>query len=203
VVRRAGPWLLLLLALAGTTLLRVPLIANARAHLDSDLAVDGLTLREVLGGHWRWHYPGTPSIGTATMAVLVPVGLAMGGTPGALVVSGAILWGLVVAATFALALLGFGPRVAAWTLLPLAFSSTGLIWLSGRITGGHLMAVAFHAVAFWLLYGVATWGGNWRAAALGLACGLAIWNDSMGVMTLVGVIVAGLAFLVGSAVRSA
>ena len=58
-------WLCLLSAICWSVLLRVPLIENAAAHLDSDLAVDGLTLREAVEGHWRWHYPGTPIRGSA------------------------------------------------------------------------------------------------------------------------------------------
>ncbi|HEY2158614.1 MAG TPA: hypothetical protein VGH33_23490 [Isosphaeraceae bacterium] len=194
-------WALLAAALVATPLVRVPLIVNARAHLDSDLAVDGLTLREALRGHWRWHYPGTPHIGTASLALMLPIGLIFGGTPFALAISGVVLWMLVVISTFVLALRVFGPRVAAWSLIPLTFSSTGMIWLSGRITGGHLLAVAWHAVAFLLLYKLLIRGGVLRAAMLGLWCGLGIWNDSMGVMTLVGLVPAGVV-LVGSAMRA-
>ncbi|MGA7497975.1 MAG: hypothetical protein WBX00_14715, partial [Isosphaeraceae bacterium] len=43
---RLVPWLCLLAAICWSILLRVPLIQNAPAHLDSDLAVDGLTLQE-------------------------------------------------------------------------------------------------------------------------------------------------------------
>ena len=200
----AWPWLLLALALAATVLLRAPLILNARAHLDSDLAVDGLTLREALDGHWRWHYPGTPHVGTASLIVMLPVGLVAGATPEGLAISGSILWILCVVAIFALTLRVFGRRVAAWSLLPLAFSSTGTIWLSGRITGGHLLAVAWHAAAFLLLFEVLKNGGIRRAALLGFWCGLGLWNDSMSLMTLAGLIPAGLAarLLVGSAVRT-
>ena len=57
------PWVVLGLGLVWTVLLRVPLIVNAEDHLDSDLAVDGLTLIDALHGQWRWHYPGTPHMG--------------------------------------------------------------------------------------------------------------------------------------------
>ncbi len=33
----------------------------------------------------------------------------------------------------------FGLAVAGWAIVPLVFSSMGTIWLSGRITGGHLL----------------------------------------------------------------
>ena len=63
-----------------------------------------------------------------------------------------VAYGLVVVATFLLNRRAFGPSVAAWGLVPLAFASTGTIWLSGRITGGHLLAAAWHAGAFALLW---------------------------------------------------
>ncbi len=195
------PWALLAVALVATTALRVPLIFNARAHLDSDLAVDGLTLQEALRGHWRWHYPGTPHIGTASLALMLPIGLVFGGTAFTLAISGAVLWMLVVVSTFLLALRAFGPRIVAWSLIPLTFSSTGIIWLSGRITGGHLLAVAWHAVAFLLLYRWLERAAVGRAAALGLWCGLGIWNDSMGLMTLVGLVLVAVV-VVGSAMRT-
>ena len=67
-------------------------------------------------------------------------------------------YGLVVVATFLLNRRAFGPSVAAWGLVPLAFASTGTIWLSGRVTGGHLLAAAWHAGAFALLWGCLTTG---------------------------------------------
>ena len=72
---RVGPWVLLGLALAWVAVARIPLVVAAPAHLDSDLAVDGLTLLEATTGHWRWHYPGTPYIGS--LPVLLSYGQAM------------------------------------------------------------------------------------------------------------------------------
>ena len=45
-------------------------------------------------------------------------------------------------------------------LLPLTFASTGVLWLSGRITGGHLLIVAWSAGA-WLLLHEALVRGGW------------------------------------------
>ena len=61
------PWALLALAMAWVALSRVPLVLNAGTHLDSDLAVEGLTLAEAIRGHWRWHYP------TATYMGIIPL----------------------------------------------------------------------------------------------------------------------------------
>ena len=185
------PLALLFLALVWTVVERIPLVLNTETHLDSDLAVDGLTLIEAMRGHWRWHYPGTPHIGTASLAILAPIAALFGPTPFALGVGGVVIAGLVVASTFLLAWRAFGPIVAAWSLIPLAFASSGTIWLSGRITGGHLLAVAWHALAFAGLYASLKQGGRLRAAGLGIWCGLGVWNDSMFLVSLAGLVAAG------------
>ena len=66
------PWVMLGLGLVWTILIRIPLILNAEDHLDSDLAVDGLTLLDAVHGHWRWHYPGTPYMGILPMLAPIP-----------------------------------------------------------------------------------------------------------------------------------
>jgi hypothetical protein len=187
------PWLLLALGLVVVVLLRVPLVANAKSHLDSDLAVDGLTLREALEGRWRWHYPGTPAVGTPSLALMLPVGALMGATPRALGVAGVFIYGLFVLATFVLALRVFGRGVAAWSLVPLVFASTGTIWLSGRITGGHLLAAAWFAAALTLLYELLSRGGGLRALALGVWCGLGLWNDTMFALAMFVLVAMGIA----------
>ncbi len=45
---------------------------NAEDHVDSDLAVDGLTLLDAVHGQWRWHYPGTPYMGITPMLFSYP-----------------------------------------------------------------------------------------------------------------------------------
>jgi hypothetical protein len=211
------------LALAWEALVRVPLVLNAPVHLDSDLAVDGLTLQEATRGHWRWHYPGTPAIGTLPVLLSLPQALTWGANPGTLVSGGVVAYGLLTAAVFALSWRGFGRVVACWSLVPLAFASTGTLWLSGRITGGHLLTAAWHAGAFLLLYEWLVRGSAAWAAALGLFCGLGIYLDAMFIVTLAGLapaflaawraaglprprlacgVICAVAFLVGSAPRS-
>ena len=92
----------------------------------------------------------------------------------------------VVAATFWLAWKAYGRSVAGWAILPLVFSSTGTIWLSGRITGGHLLTLAWHTLAFVGLHACLTRGGRLRAAGLGLWCGLGLYLDAMFLFTLFG-----------------
>ena len=140
------PWVALALGLVWTVILRVPLILNAEDHLDSDLAVDGLTLLDAVHGQWRWHYPGTPHMGILPVLVSFPQAIAWGPGPITLVSGGTVLWALVVVSTFWLAWRASGPTIAGWAILPLACSSIGTIWLSGRITGGHLLALAWHAL---------------------------------------------------------
>jgi hypothetical protein len=184
-------WAWLVLALAWVALVRVPLVLNSGVHLDSDLAVDGLTLLDAVNGHWRWHYPATPFIGSLPVLLSWPQARIWGPTPITLVSGGVVAYALVVLSTFVMNRRAFGPSVAAWGLVPLAFASTGTIWLSGRVTGGHLMAAAWHAGAFVLVSDALRRGGWVRSAILGLWCGLGLYLDSMFVVSLGGVIVAG------------
>ena len=142
---RLVPWLCLLAAVCWSVLLRVPLILNAPVHLDSDLAVDGLTLQEAVAGHWRWHYPGTPYMGIGAVLLSWPQARIWGASPKTLVSGGTVAHVLLIAAVFTLAWRVFGRSVAIGSLVPLTFASTGVLWLSGRITGGHLLIVAWSA----------------------------------------------------------
>ena len=189
---RLVPWLCLAAAICWSVLLRVPLVLNAPVHLDSDLAVDGLTLQETVQGHWRWHYPGSPYMGTGAVLLSWCQARIWGANPVTLVSGGIVAHVLLTAAVFALAWRVFGRGVAMGGLLPLAFASTGVLWLSGRITGGHLLIVAWSAVA-WLLVHEALVRGRWMSLmALGVWCGLGVYLDSMFLMTLAGVLISGL-----------
>ena len=197
------PWVMLGLGLVWTILIRTPLILNAEDHLDSDLAVDGLTLLDAVHGQWRWHYPGTPYMGILPMLSSYPQALVWGANPIALVSGGTVIWVFVVVSTFWLAWQAFGPSVAGWAIVPLVFSSTGTIWLSGRITGGHLLTLVWHTLAFVGLYSCLVRGGWKRAASLGLWCGLGLYIDAMFLFTLAGIVPAAmLAWLRGGRPRS-
>jgi len=184
--RPRWPWVVLGLGLVWTALIRVPLVLNAEDHLDSDLAVDGLTLLDAVNGHWRWHYPGTPYMGILPMLFSYPQALVWGASAVTLVSGGTLIWMAVVAATFWLAWKAFGPAVAGWSIVPLVLSSLGTIWLSGRITGGHLLTLVWHTLAFVGLYNCLTRGGWLRSMTLGLWCGLGLYLDAMFAFTLSG-----------------
>ena len=182
-------------ALVWVMVLRVPLVLNARAHLDSDLAVDGLMLTEAMQGQFRWHYPGTPFIGSIPVLLSIGPALVGGITPASLVAGGVIAGCLLVAATFWLNWRAFGLSVAVWGLIPLTFASTGAVWLSGRITGGHLLTAVWFAAAFGLLAEGQRRGGGWKWAAwLGVWSGLGLYLDSMFAAAIVGL---GAAILIG------
>jgi hypothetical protein len=190
---RLGPWIWLGVAVCWIVAIRVPLIVNAAVHLDSDLAVDGLTLMQALQGRWRWHYPGTPHMGIAPVLLSWVQARLWGADALTLVSGGTVAYVLVLLTTFTLAWHLYGRAVAGWSLVPLCFASTGNLWLSGRITGGHLPVLAWSAAAWLLLHLVLVRPGLTRMALLGLWCGLGIYLDSMFLMTLAGMLCVGLA----------
>ncbi len=197
------PWMMLGLGLVWTILIRIPLIVNAEDHLDSDLAVDGLTLLDATHGRWRWHYPGTPYMGILPMLASYPQALVWGTNPITLVSGGTVIWVLIVLMTFWLAWRAFGPEVAGWAIVPLVFSSTGTIWLSGRITGGHLLTLVWHSSALVGLHSCLVRGGWRRTAGLGVWCGLGLYIDAMFLFTIAGIAPAAtLAWLRGGRPRS-
>jgi hypothetical protein len=197
------PWLALGLAACWVVLIRIPLVLNADAHLDSDLAVDGLTLLDATQGHWRWHYPGTPYMGIAPVILSWPQAMVLGATPATLVSGGTVAYLGLVVATFLLVRSVSGPVAACWSLVPLTFASNGAVWLSGRITGGHFPAAVWQAGAFVILASCLHHASWRRALVLGVWCGLGLWLDSMFVVTLAGLIPAAVfAWFFGGARRA-
>jgi hypothetical protein len=182
------PWFVFALAALWVVLTRIPLILNAENHLDSDLAVDGLTLLDVTHGHWRWHYPATPFMGIGPVFFSLPQALIWGANPITLVSGGTVAFLCLLLATFVLAWRAFDERVACWSLLPLVFGSTGAVWLSGRVTGGHLTASVWHAGAFALLAQCLRQGKTIHWLSLGLWCGLGVALDPMFGLTLAGLV---------------
>jgi hypothetical protein len=164
---------------------------NAGSHLDSDLAVDGLTLLDATRGTWRWHYPATPDMGIFPLFLSLIPALVGGVNPISLDCGGAIASVALLVTCYVLARQTYGTSVALWGLIPLTFASTGAIWLSGRITGGHLLTAVWHAGLFLLVERWLVRGGSSYAAAVGLWSGLGISLDLMFVLSLVGAVPAG------------
>ena len=183
-----GPLLWLAVAVLWAALMRLPLLLHAAEHLDSDLAVDGLTLIDALHGDWRWHYPGTPHIGIPPVLLSAPSSLVFGANPASLASGGLLAYALLQVFTFGLVWSGFGRRAAVWSLAPLAFGSIGSIWLSGRITGGHLPTAAWLAAGFLLMLAAIRRGGSVRIFLLGVWCGFGLYLDSLALTGCVGIV---------------
>ena len=177
-------WSCLLAALIWIAIVRIPLVLNAEIHLDSDLAVDGLTLLDMTHGNWRWHFPGTPYMSSLPVVLSLPGALMFGVNAMTLVVGGVIAYELFVVAMFFLVRRMFGTPAACWALIPLTFASVGTVWLSGRLSGGHLLTLAWHATALAMLPTFAPKGGYFKALGYGLWCGLGYSLDGMFLMTL-------------------
>ena len=192
------PWLCLIAAMAWVALVRVPLVLNAEVHLDSDLAVDGLTLLDAAQGHVRWHFPGTPYMGIGPILLSLPGALLFGVKPSTLVVGGVIAYEMFVVATFVLVRRVFGPVAAVGALVPMAFASVGTVWLSGRLTGGHLLTLAWHVGALAMVPTFRQRGGYLRGLLFGAWCGLGYYLDGMFVMTLPFVAALAVASVLGA-----
>lgn len=201
--RRISTWLVLLLAMGWACWVRVPIVVNAADHLDSDLAVDGITLKDAESGEWRWHYPGTPFIGIPGVLLSWVQARVFGVSPETLVSGGVLAWLLILGSTYWLNHSAFGSAAAVWGLVPLTFASAGALWLSARITGGHLLTVVWHATAL-LLWKFALEDRRWRRSlVLGCWCGLGLYQDRMFGLTLASILpISLLGWLFGSRSRA-
>ena len=77
--RPRWPWVVLGLGSFWTVLIRVPLVLNAQDHLDSDLAVDGLTLLDAVARTLAVALSRHALHGHPAHAVFVPAGPGLGG----------------------------------------------------------------------------------------------------------------------------
>ena len=183
----AGPgWCCI--GLIWTALIRVPLVLNAHDHLDSDLAVDGLTLLDAVDGHWRWHYPGTPYMGILPMLDFLSSGPGLGGEPDH---AGEWRHGhLVTGRRRDILAGGQGLWARGGRLGNLA---AGVLVARDDLAVGpdHRRPPADAGVAHGGVRGplcCLTRGGWPRAAALGLWCGLGLYLDAMFLFTLAGMV---------------
>jgi len=180
--------------LALAVFLRWPMMTAAERHLDSDLAVDGLTLRQfVEEGKWRWHYPGTPHIGAAPMLLSLPAVAIWGEGPASLVFAGVAANLLLISGVYLLVLKAYGRTPALVSGLLLAAGGLGQVWLSARVTGGHLLAAAWLAWAWYFWAGLIHRNAILLWIGFGLFCGLGLWVDSIFLLGLAGLFFASLA----------
>jgi hypothetical protein len=182
------PWLDCVFLMVIGVLARVPLVRLGDRLLDSDLAVDGLTVLDLLSGRWWWHFPGTPALGIphAWPAVawawrgVDTATLLLGGLTSSvllIMVLHGLLWSL------------FRHRFGSFSgVLPVAIPNAGVMWLGARLTGGHLLTVVWFAAAVWVALTVMRRRSVPRQALFGLWCGLGIWLDPLAVVGLLGLL---------------
>ncbi len=200
---RVRPWCFLLLALAliWVGIARLPLIRSASVILNSDLAVDGLTLVDLVHGRWHWHFPGTPYLGIAPALLCLPTSKLFGVTPATLVIGAVLGYEFLVVSVFFLTRQVFGRSVANWSLLPLAFSSTGVLWLSSQVSGSHFFIAAWWGISLYLLYELIKDGALWKAGLLGIWSGVGLWVDSSFLYCLIGILTAFFVWKLGPGSR--
>lgn len=174
--------------------LRLPMIVHAERHLDSDLAVDGLVLRQYLRtGKLDGAYPGTPHIATLPVFLSLPAVRIWGDSPASLVFAGTAAAVLTIIPVCILAWRAYGAVPALLAGLVLAAGGLGQVWLSARVTGGHLLAAA------WLAWIWLAWSGligrrstvGWYF--FGMICAIAFYSDRIFLLGLAGVGIATVA----------
>lgn len=186
--------LALTLIILAAFVIRWPMMVYAYKHLDSDLAVDGLTLRDfVQNGNWRWHYPGTPHIGTLPVLISLPAVALWGEGPASLVFAGIAANILLIIAIYLIVYRAYGRVSAILASLVLAAGGLGQVWLSARVTGGHLLSAAWLAWS-WLLWSYLIHKHTLKPwISLGFFCAIGIWIDSI---FLIGIAGLGLSSLI-------
>ena len=163
------------------------MMVYAYKHLDSDLAVDGLTLRDfVQNGNWRWHYPGTPHIGTLPVLISLPAVALWGEGPASLVFAGIAANILLILAIYLFVNKAYGEVSGILATLVLAAGGLGQVWLSARVTGGHLLSAAWLAWAWQLWTNLIDTKSLKSWAGLGLFCAIGIWIDSIFLLGIAG-----------------
>jgi hypothetical protein len=174
--------------------LRLPMMIHADRHLDSDLAVDGLVLREYLRtGKLDGTYPGTPHISTLPVFLSLPASWFWGDSPATLVFAGVASAILMIIPVFLMARKAYGTIPAILAGLVLASGGLGQVWLSARVTGGHLLAAAWLAWIWWIWTrliesrSLSVWIG------FGLVCAIAVFSDRIFLLGLAGIGLASLA----------
>jgi hypothetical protein len=158
--------------------LRLPMLVHAQEHLDSDLAVDGLVLREYLRtGKLDGSYPGTPHISTLPVFLSLPATTIWGDSPASLVFAGTAATILMIVPVFLLSRKAYGIVPAIIGGFVLAAGGIGQVWLSSRVTGGHMLAAAWLAWLWWLWSKLIHSRSQFAWFGFGLICAVAFYSD--------------------------
>jgi hypothetical protein len=169
--------------------LRVLVFVPEADHvLDSDLAVDGLAIQQLALGEWLWHFPGTPSLGIphAFPALLWAwrgvdaATLQLGGATTTLL--------LAVAVYFLARRFSNGPSRGLPALVPLVFANAGVLWLSARLTGGHLLTAAWFAWSWALALRSLEPNRLLTHVGSGLVLALGLWLDPLALLGILGIL---------------
>lgn len=146
----APPWPLLA-AVAGAFVLRVPMILGAADIIDSDAAVNGLALKHLVEGRWHWHYPGMHYMGVTELLLALPAALVFGATPATLTTGPVLAFGLLLIAAYTLVKRLYGAKAALWSLVPLVFCSSDVLFWTSFPIGGHGLITFWHVTALLML----------------------------------------------------
>ncbi len=183
----------LVLILAFAFWLRLPMIVHADRHLDSDLAVDGIVLREYLRtGKLDGAYPGTPHIATIPVFLSLPAVRFWGDSPASLVFAGTASSMLMIFAVFRIALKAYGTVPATLACFVLAAGGLGQVWLSARVTGGHMLAAAWLAWIWWIWVDLIRRRSVLLWYFFGMICAIAFYSDRIFVLGLASIGIATL-----------
>ena len=175
----------LVVALLAVLALRVPMITDSVEVLDSDAAINGLTLKHLLEGQWRWHYPGLHYMGVTELFLALPGGLLFGANPFTLTVAPVLAYALLTLTVYVLAGKLYGRRAANWSLVPLVFTSTDVLFWTSFPIGGHALITFWHVAALLLLARYRQTAKQSWLAVLGIWSGFGYYTYQMFLFSLV------------------
>lgn len=166
-------------ALLAALLWRVPMWTNCTEALDSDVACNGLTLKWMLEGKWRWHLPGIHYMGVTEVVLALPAAALFGANPYTLTTGPLIAYGLYMVAIWALVRRLYGERAALWSLAATTFVSPEVLFWSTFPIGGHVLITFWHVAALLVLLAYLRDGKQRWLLALGVWSGLGYYTYQM------------------------
>jgi hypothetical protein len=171
-------------ALAAALLWRVPMWTGCTDALDSDVACNGLTLKGMLEGKWRWHLPGIHYMGVTEVVLALPAAALFGANAYTLTTGPLIAYGLYMVAIYALVRRLYGETAGLWSLAATAFVSPEVLFWSTFPIGGHLLIAFWHVAALLVLLAYLRSGKRRWLALLGVWSGLGLYTYQMYLYTI-------------------